>query len=231
MHQVQKRLKDIDQRRKDIEDSINMPIVGKLQPEKIKSLTDSAALLKNRIDRLEKVMAIISSLENSGVKYAVQITSGDEGGTIYDKDSKKIVFKVHGPGNFIHEITHGSQFEKGQLAFKKDTGGPFGDDAGDEIEAYSMQFAFDPDSVIGLHSSSTPSTFPTLTEAWLKDLAKDDGSKPYADGGSAQLALRAITIYSSRQRILNAYRYIQDRSTRWPPGYKTISDTNLYFKK
>jgi len=212
-------------------DSIKSPIVGKLSQEKIKELTVEAALLQNRCARLENAIILIDSLEKSTVRYAVEIPSGDEGETTYDKDAKEIVFRVHGPANFIHEITHGGQFEKGKLAYKKDTGGAFGNDAKDEIEAYSMQFAFEPDSVKGLRSSSIPSSFTAITETWLRDLTKADGSKPYAKKGSAHLALKTITIYSGRRRILKAYRYYPDRKTRWPAGYKTLADANMYYKQ
>ncbi|HOU47561.1 MAG TPA: hypothetical protein PLL99_07125, partial [Chitinophagales bacterium] len=81
--------------------------------------------------------------------------SNSNGGTTYDASTSKIIFTFGGTSNFIHETTHGTQFETNDIAFDAQNGSTLAADVFDEIEAYKAQYAYKPKSVSKLESNST----------------------------------------------------------------------------
>jgi hypothetical protein len=215
-------------------DSLMKVQIGSIKDSKDVSVAAERLKLVNREERLEAAKLNLNDLENSDIMYAVDLvdrTKVDETGTSMDVASHMIVFVVVDITTFIHETTHGGQFEQQSIAYKKDNGGPFGDDIQDEIEAYQAEFAYEPDSVSGLRSSSKPLVLHDITAKWVRHLTKPDGSQIYGCNGSARIAQLTVSMTSSRHRILRAYRCVKDRKQRWKKGYKPITDANLFYKE
>jgi hypothetical protein len=225
--------KTMKKRMRAIRETVDMNLRQGLPEDNL--LLNELSYLTNGLWRINATLANLRKLKRSKIKYAVVLMpktdkSGNvgKGGTYYNTILKTIVFMVGDTANFIHETTHGSQLEQGRIAFNKNTGGSFGDDSVDEIEAYQMQFAFDPRSIEGL-SFKDPKVFSRITDEWLKGMVID-GDHPYAEGGSAQLALIPITIWSPRDSILKGYSYLLTRNSLWPVGYQVTTDSNMYYK-
>ncbi|MBS1664368.1 MAG: hypothetical protein JST68_25200, partial [Bacteroidetes bacterium] len=78
---------------------------------------------------------------------------------------------------------------------------------------------------------SIPTSFNGITASWVRHLRRADGSRPYSRHGWAHLALRPITIYSTRKEIIKAYRYIKGIKKQYPENYSILNDTtNFLFK-
>ncbi len=211
---------------------------ARTDPGALQTATDSIALipvlnrlnfLNNRSYRLHAVLENLQRLKNSSVRYRVVNISGVEGRTAYDKTTGEIVFYVLGAASFVHETAHGGQFEDRKIAYLRTTGAPFGNDLQDEIEAYCWQFAFDPGSVLNLQSTSVALTFAGITEDWVKHLRLPDGSMPYSEKGSAQLARKTISVDSRRKLVIRAYRFLP-QIKQLPAGWKITNDPNIYYK-
>ena len=127
----------------------------------------NAYLLGHRITILNTILENFRLLETSSQTYALQfIDSTQASQTVYDFRHDRIVFCIAkwDTGNFIHESTHGVQFEKGGIVFPKyidqstrfsdTTNIGIGDDYDDEIAAYAAEFAYDPASVAGFPSAT-----------------------------------------------------------------------------
>jgi hypothetical protein len=151
--------------------------------------------------------------------------------TDYSVKSFEIIFSVGNAGNFVHETTHGGQFETGGIAYDKDSGKSFGNDLYDEIAAYRAQFAFNHKSVSGLKSSSNPNSFETITVKWLNDLEGLYKSHPYSDTGSARVGRIPITINSTLDLLTDAYPWMVDTFKKYPGKYTasyTIKSDSYY---
>ena len=94
---------------------------------------------------LAAVLQNLESLENSIQKYAIRHVEKTSGETTYDIVHDVIIFNIqrNNTANFIHETTHGGQYQRGEIVYRDtlvpkwpDTCGGLGDDFDDEIEAY-----------------------------------------------------------------------------------------------
>jgi hypothetical protein len=168
--------------------------------------------LTARIVSLENTLINLTQLRESKQTYLIGRIDKDfssMGQTLYDSATKIVVFYVGDAENFVHETTHGGQFQRLQFGFIKDHNLKqylsFCDDAADEIAAYKAQFAFDPGYVTQLRSSSTANSFETITIPWLKALKDNSGNYVYADTSSIHLARIPVTFYSPKDSLIKAY--------------------------
>ena len=173
----------------------------------------------------------LNVLEKSAQVYALGTATNNEGGTFYDKDTKKVTFKIGSTANCIHETTHGGQFENGDFAFSNLNSGPVADDVFDEVAAYKAQYAYDPSSVSGLKSSSTANSFDKITVSWVQGIINPfTGDKPYAQGGTAHVGISSINIYSTRDDLIKAYPEYKQGLIALPTTYTLKSDPNVIYK-
>jgi hypothetical protein len=184
--------------------------------------------VKRRLDTVDKNLKLIVA---STVKYGVKVLpqdSSDIGYTSYDPIFNGLIFSIGGTANFVHETTHGAQFEKGELAFRKDTASKFGDDETDELAAYEMQYAYDFRTIPGLPGDAF--SFEVINPYWLRHVENKNRVAIYARRGPVHLALIHLTICSKWRRIRRAYRYLPDYKTTWYPGYQVMKDPKMFFK-
>lgn len=106
-----------------------------------------------------------------------------------------------------------------------------GQDLGDEIGAYRAQFAFDPSSVSGLTSSSTPTSFNAITSPWVQGITKTDGTKPYGPGGSANTGLVPVNINSNVNTLMQAYPNAAGTLQGLPASSTLKSLPGVYYKQ
>jgi len=186
------------------------------------------AFVKMQIASLNATICNLRRLEMSAQVYALKDTSQNpakgEGGTVYAANSDQIVFYVANAASFVHETTHGGQYERGEQAYDSTTGGPRGDDLFDEVAAYQAEFAFDAAQVKGLKSSSKPKSFEAVTAVWVNDLKGPHESHPYSDTGSAKIGRISITINSPKASLCAAY-HLWD-----PPWLKTLGNDSCTLK-
>ncbi|HEY6901453.1 MAG TPA: hypothetical protein VI233_12450 [Puia sp.] len=189
--------------------------------------------LLNRQYRLDSILKNLKQLRKSEIKYQITLLPAghEEGFTCYDQDTKGINFNVGSVANFVHETTHGIQFERRQLAYDTTTGDAICNDTCDEKEAYVMQFAFDSASIAILHSSSVATAPSKITGIWVINLIHvKDKAQPYSLHGSAHLALNCITVNAGRAEIIDAYRYIEGIKTKFQSDYKFTTDSKVFYK-
>lgn len=172
----------------------------------VEGLESSIAFFTQRIESLNGTLTNLGNLESSDQLYSLRAGAGEIGGTTYDPVTGAIVFNFGSTSNFIHETTHGGQFETGDVAFDSRTAGSvYLQDLGDEIASYKAQYAFDPTSVSGLRSTSVANNFSEITGKWVQGITASDGSRPYGPGGSANTGLVPVNMRSTRDDIGRAY--------------------------
>jgi hypothetical protein len=185
--------------------------------------------LDQRISSLQGTIQNLNLLENSSQGYGLAKATGGEGGTFYDNQTGEVVFHIGNTANFVHETTHGGQFESGDIAFSGG-GQPVLDDLTDEVAAYKAEYAYSPQDVSGLKSSSVASSFQTITPQWVQGLTLTDGSKPYAPGGSANTGITSININSNRDQIIAAYPDKAASFSNLPPSWTPKQVPSLIYK-
>lgn len=168
---------------------------------------------------LRAVLDNLDNLKNSIQIYTIKHVSADSGsgGTTYDIAHDVVIFNIQkkNTANFVHETTHGGQFQKGEIVFR-DTPvsgwpaipGGLGDDFDDEIAAYKAQFAYDPVSVSGLPNSLRSATsLKDIDPPWLIALrdAKDTTKYIYMPNERDGVTERHINIYSGKKDLIEAY--------------------------
>jgi RHS repeat-associated protein len=195
-------------------------------------LADELGDLNDRVSSLNSTLDNLGLLETSAQVYALGAAENGVGGTIYDPSSGKIIFKIGSTANFIHETTHGGQFERGEIAFNKVTGNALAEDLYDEIASYRAQYAYDPSSVSGLPSNSIAHTSDDITPAWVQNLTGANGAKPYAPGGRAHTGITSLNINSNKQDYLNAYPTEADYLRNvLPDNFSIRTFPGTYFKQ
>ena len=158
-----------------------------------------ASKMGDKLDRLNNVnqsLSNMSTLESSDQMYGLNKMSGTEGITTYDNNNDQV--RYVNDSNFVHEMTHGYQFETGDIGFFEDGGGSAGQDLDDELAAYKAQAAFDPSSVGGYSMNSINNNF-------LTTLTDQNGKKVYGVGGTAKSGLFGVTINSTVGQLRLAY--------------------------
>ncbi|WP_345207043.1 RHS repeat-associated core domain-containing protein, partial [Chryseobacterium ginsengisoli] len=166
-------------------------------------LTNGA--FSDKVQSLTTTLNNMNTLEASTQVYSLSsISSSGIGGTTYDPSTGNIVFAYGTDANFVHEMTHGAQFESGDIGFDGTTGDVVAQDIGDEVSAYKAQYFYDPSSVSGLPSTSgtTVNSANDITTGWVQGL---DGGTLYNPGGRTNTAIAPLNVNSTKTDLINAY--------------------------
>ncbi len=187
--------------------------------------------IQDRVNSLNGTIDNLGMLEASSQVYALKAVVGEEGGTTYDPQTGNIVFSYNGTANFVHETTHGGQFESGDIAYNTITGQPFGGDIFDEIAAYKAQYGYSPSSVSQLTSSSAIKSLEDITVSWVQGITKSDGSKIYAPSGSANTGVSPVNINTNRDGLIKAYPHLRNTLLSLPSSFTLKDIGTIHYKK
>jgi hypothetical protein len=165
---------------------------------------------------LAAVRENLDGLENSIQKYAIRHIEKSPGETTYDIAHDVLIFNIqkNNTANFVHETTHGGQYQKGEIVFRDvkvegmpDTCTGLGDDFDNEVEAYKAQFAYDPGSVTDLPNALDrhPEHLHEINVVWLINLTDTVGTRVYLPNGKDGVTERHINIYSTKKDMIAAY--------------------------
>lgn len=173
--------------------------------------------LDQRLVFLNATIINLNLLDSSTQHYRVKDLEDVDSGkaeTLFSIQTCEIEFHIekNNTASFVHETTHGALYERQEIAYllggyidsAKGLLQSFGDDYGDEVEAYRAQFAFDRASVCNLSSSSKAKSFRTVTENWVKDLTMGN-DMPYKPGGFANIAIVHVNVDSRVRDLKKAY--------------------------
>jgi RHS repeat-associated protein len=220
----------VTDRRNDLQNQLNS--MNQAVADGVEGLRASINFLTKRIESLNGTLTNLGNLESSDQLYSLNGGAGELAGTTYNAASGAIIFSYGVTSNFIHETTHGGQFESGDIAFDSRSGSTFLQDLNDETAAYSAQYAYDPSSVSGLRSTATANNFSEITPAWIQGITLSDGSRPYGIGGVTNSALVPVNMRSTRDEIINAYPAVRSELASQPAN-ATIRNfvTGIYFKR
>jgi len=214
---------------RELQKSLQTPNVEQITKEgRLQQVIDSQKFLLEQDTGLQQVLAHLDQLKHSpNVRYGILILRDTMqiSETIYDTVSRSILFKVFGVETFIHESTHGFQFEHKGLAYDKLGRGSIGCDIQDEIDAYIAEYYYDPDAVIRLPSTEKITSPKSISKKWLISLTNSYG-KIYACGGWAYTAQISVDIHSSPRRLTRAYN-CYPHPKNWPPTHTIAEDTDF----
>jgi hypothetical protein len=182
--------------------------------------------LKARMASLDKVLDLVNALEKSDVEYILKPSSKAEGSTAYDTHRKCIVLTVGSTANFIHEITHGGQYEVGEIIFDSLLDKSYLQDLYDETEAYKAQFAYDPSSVSELKSSSVPRSMDDITPQWVENLQSPEGEKTYSNHSKIR-----VNIHSGKAVLMIAYPNLANQFKGWADSWTMKEAPNVVYKR
>ncbi|AXY77753.1 hypothetical protein D3H65_28880 [Paraflavitalea soli] len=182
--------------------------------------------LKARLSNLDKVIGLVNTLEKSDVEYILKPSIKAEGSTAYDTRRRCIVLTVGSTANFIHEITHGGQYEAGEIIFDSQLDKSYLQDLYDEVEAYKAQFAYDPSSVSSLKSSFVARSLADITPRWVEDLQSAEGEKTYRDHSKIR-----VNIYSGKAVLLMAYPQLASQFSGWADSWTMKEAPNVVYKR
>ena len=188
------------------------------------------ANLSERIAGVTATLGTMGTLESSSQVYALAaINPGEMGGLSYSPGSGVITIGYNGTANFVHEVTHGGQFESGGVAFLN-SGGTIGQDVFDEVAAYRAQYAYDPTSVAGLTSSSAIRSAADINPAWVQGIVHN-GTYPYAPGGITNTGIAPIGVNSNREALIRAYPHLRQTLLSMPANATLRSLPSIYYKR
>lgn len=182
--------------------------------------------LKARVTNLDKVIHLINMLEKSDVEYVLRPSPKAEGSTSYDTRKKCIVLTVGSTANFIHEITHGGQYETGEIMFDSQLDKSYLQDLHDETEAYIAQFSYDPASVAALRSSSVARAMEHITPQWVADLQSQEGERTYREHSRIR-----VNIHSGKATLLLAYPQLESQFKGWADNWTMKDVPHVVYKK
>lgn len=180
---------------------------------------------QERISSLESTLSTISILENSSQVYRLSHSTDNYGNLKYSSADNVIDICITGRANFVHEVTHAGQFEKGELAFYNDDSKAC-QDVYDEVAAYKAQYAFNPWSVKNLSSSSSVHCSLDITPLWVQGLKKG-GITPYVPGGAYNTGIVPVNIDSPAATLMRAYPGLHEL----PANYTLRSNPRIYYKR
>ena len=171
--------------------------------------------MKNRISSLEartnsiqSTLDVMDIMRSSSQIYAIKKISTNELGGLFSepRGQETVIFVKYGTrANFVHELVHVMQFEEGRIAFSED-GAPMFNDIYKEVEAYQMQWAYNPSSVTGLRNAHGPFTVEKgITAEWVQGLYDINDEQPYKPGGYANVAVIPLDRNSTLKDLVPAY--------------------------
>ncbi|HLZ86521.1 MAG TPA: hypothetical protein VKQ52_04760 [Puia sp.] len=174
--------------------------------------------LQQRITRLNAVLKNLENLKKSKQHYVLKNLEGEpgqvsEGGTVYSvvDNVPTIEFRIGrmNVGSFIHETTHGGQFEKKELVFDKTNGIAIGDDLDDEIEAYKAEYAYNTAELDPLISVSVPRCFDDITASWILGLQTKKGEYLFSltkeDTAGTKIGLLPVNLNIDLKKLRRAF--------------------------
>ena len=164
------------------------------------------------------------TLEKSDQVYSLNKVNKTAGELKYDVCTGKVIIEYTGTSNFVHEITHGVQFEDGAVGFDKNTGGAIAIDLWDEAAAYTAQYQFDPSSI------PTVTNVNQITPLWVSNIVDATGKNPYATGGWANTAQYPLNANSGAYPLMMAYPNTHPASHLWLLGYTLSNVSNYKFR-
>lgn len=202
---------------------------AKKELNKLKTRIDG---LQVRVDGLQNILDQMLTLETSTQTYVLQNIDSTQVGTIkYDSATGNIIIVSGNTANFIHELTHAIQFEKGDLAFNTRTGASLLQDIFDEVAGYKNQFFYDPESITGLNSNSIANTVDLITADWVQHIQDSTGNLLYAPGGSSNTGISNININSTKVDFLNAYPNQAAKLDGLPANFDVRTLPTIYYKR
>lgn len=142
-------------------------------------------------------------LEASDQVYALNRQYSKTGSLKYDKEKDLININYANTSGFVHELTHAIQYEHNEIVFDLD-GDCLGIDVFDEIEAYKAQYAFSPQMIAKIISSTEANSFQSITADWLYNI-QIDGQRKYAPGGEFNIGIQRVNLYSTYETLKQAY--------------------------
>ncbi len=137
----------------------------------------------------------MNKVEESTQVYSIKrINPKDDFGEIkLNTETDIIELYVGNVSNFVHELTHAGQYERGDLAFHAIDGSTLLIDFGDEVEAYKNQYAYDPSVLENI--STRPSSMSDVNSKFVAELG-------YA---ANNLGVAPININSSKVDLMYSY--------------------------
>ena len=182
-----------------------------------------------RIQSLNGSIKAMKGIEDSSQTYNLVKSEKGAGGKMTRNTETNIISIIYeSTANFVHEVTHADQFERGEVAFLFE--GPALQDIGDETNAYKAQYSFDPKSVTGLKSTEKGITdYNSINSKWVRGLQHPTQGAIYAPNGANKTATETININSTIQDLRNAYP--SDTILQKMPDGLVRNIPNLYYKK
>ena len=172
-------------------------------------MQNTIASLEMQIASIDYTMQTMNIMHSSSQLYSLnRIGPTDIGGLRLDVVSGRnaIVVSYGSISNFVHEAVHVRQFEEGRVAFSMSSGSPMLNDIYKEVEAYQIQYDYDPLSVQGLISSvGSIVSREGITPAWVQGLYDGNANQPYKPGGYAKTAEIALDRNSTLKDLIPAY--------------------------
>lgn len=164
---------------------------------------NTSAKYDEQIAVLKQTLGHMNTMQSSEQIYSLNKISGTVGELRYDKDTGKMVIDYINIGNLYHEITHGGQYEKGQIGYFEDGSGALAVDLWDEVEAYKAEYVFNGSS-LGVTSMNQ------ITPKWVSEIRDSNGQIVYGQGGWAKTAHYPIDSNSRAYAIIKAYPHTRD---------------------
>ena len=155
------------------------------------------------LQSLNNTLKTMSTLENSENAYGLSHSDSDVGGLILSDDGSISIDYIEGDiGNFVHEVTHAGQIERGDLALSE-RGGAIYYDIYDEFQAYAAQYAYVKSSssngFLGLKSYNSINLY------WLNNIKNAAGSFVYRNQIGIDCGLIPVSAGSNEFTLLTAY--------------------------
>jgi hypothetical protein len=185
----------------------------------------------DRIKSLNGTLNNMSTLENSNQVYSLQSVNGNAGQLRLDIATGNIVIEYFSTANFVHEVTHGAQFESGNIGFgfdpKTQNTWAVANDLWDEVAAYQAQFNYSPSSVGGARKVDQ------INFQWVSNITDAKGNKPYGPGGEFKVGQHPLNANSTMLSVYIAYPHSREQIIRSRDMFKGIplkNYKNYYFK-
>ena len=149
-----------------------------LKPFAILNQKTNGALFKKEAERYNSLCSTLNSMDDLEASDQLYKLASNEGslGNVCLNDDKSLTVNYCNTANFIHEITHCIQFERGDIGFHEGKGAQAYTDVYDEIEAYTAQAAYEPTSIPNYSRRYLP-----LSPQWIKNMRYSDGTYIYSN--------------------------------------------------
>ena len=189
---------------------------GKIGEDEVENTNERIGSLKNTLNNMELMeqSSQVYSLEPD-VHSVMKDVFYYEGELSYDSKTQMIIIKYNGDvDQFIHEITHCSQFECGDIAFLTN-GRTLAQDIFDEVSAYKAEMAYSGKAILK-----------GIDENWILSKYAD----VYGSNGDAQTGSLKVTIESKSEQINKAYN-LKEGENLGDGGFYGRYRNNFIFSK